>query len=42
MTTTGWAIKVSYTDPDGVKCTRLLSKYYFALSITEPFAGYNT
>ena len=44
MTTSGWAIKVSYTESPKSRWprTRLLGKCYFAHSVTEPFAGYET
>ncbi len=45
MTTSGWAIKVSYADPDGTPHSRLLGNYYFLHICTVPggpFGGYET
>lgn len=44
MTTSGWAIKASYTDDNGVKHASLLGKHYFSFQnrLVPHFDGYQT
>jgi len=42
MTTSGWAIKYTYTDVDGTTRTGLLGKHYFVHAMSAPFGGYQT
>lgn len=42
MTTSGWAIKASYTGGDGVVYSNLLNKFYFGFGHHACFDGYQT